>query len=214
VVLGEVKVGFDLTHLPNSVQADIVKYKNENSCTGVGIYRSNVTTTSRGNHQTLPSSSTSTTPTTNALSSKCKAEGYLECEPGYFCPGNLKKYKCAAGYWGNSRRNTGRICDGVCPEGYYCPEGSINPIPCQDKSSYCPLQSSSPISAPLGYYTKSLLVPLGDKSSNVSIYYAISKAEPGFWASGGVKYPCQAGTYGSVAGLSKETCEGSCEGGW
>jgi len=214
LVVGIVKVGFDLNNIPNAIQADIAQYKNKNSCTGVGIYRSNVTVTSRGNHQTLPLSPTSSH-TSDELSSTCSAGGYLECEPGYFCPGDLKKYKCAAGYWGASRRNTQSKCDGPCPKGYYCPVGSTNPIPCQDKSSYCPLQSSSPTSVPPGYYSKSLQVStIKGGNGSLSIFYAVSKAEPGYWAIGGEKYPCEAGRYGSISGLSTKTCEGACDGGW
>ena len=37
------------------------------------------------------------------------------------CSGN-----CSAGYVGNTTGNTAQQCNGVCPAGYFCPNGSTN----------------------------------------------------------------------------------------
>lgn len=46
-------------------------------------------------------------------------------------------------------------CNGLCPEGYYCPIGSSKGIPCGSKegNEYCPQGSNTPLIAPVGYYT-------------------------------------------------------------
>lgn len=55
----------------------------------------------------------------------------LACEQGWYCLAGVKQ-PCAAGLVGSSTRGTSRFCDGPCPAGHYCPEGSFEPTECPD----------------------------------------------------------------------------------
>lgn len=72
---------------------------------------------------------------------------------------------------------------------------------CGDPSRYCPGNSSHPLNVPLGYYST---------GGNESTRYDITIAPAGYFAVKGLVYPCQAGYYGAIAGLSSPTCSGLC----
>ena len=40
------------------------------------------------------------------------------------------QFACPAGTFGNTSSVTDATCSGPCPDGHYCPEGTIDPIPC------------------------------------------------------------------------------------
>ena len=53
--------------------------------------------------------------------------GQEPCAPGTFCANGIIS-KCAAGRY---QPLSGQVrCDNACPPGFYCPEGSAEPIPC------------------------------------------------------------------------------------
>lgn len=94
----------------------------------------------------------------------------------------------------------------MCPAGYYCPEGTADPIPCGNTSLYCPTGSATPSSIPSGYY--------GAGSSDVKLFSRIIKCPKGYFCREGGRHPCLAGYYGDVEGLSAESCVGQCPAGW
>lgn len=55
--------------------------------------------------------------------------GEAQCEAGTFCVGGRRR-PCPSGTFGATTGLTSSICSDICPEGSYCPEGSIEPIPC------------------------------------------------------------------------------------
>lgn len=51
------------------------------------------------------------------------------CEPGYFCTFGIRR-PCPAGTFGNTPRLATAACSRSCPAGFYCPEGTDEPLPC------------------------------------------------------------------------------------
>ncbi|CAM9516373.1 unnamed protein product, partial [Chrysoparadoxa australica] len=60
---------------------------------------------------------------------------------------------CPAGVYGSSEEEQTEVCSGPCPGGYYCPVGTVEPLPCTGSNSYCPLGSSRPQPVDRGYYS-------------------------------------------------------------
>ena len=62
----------------------------------------------------------------------------VACEPGYYCdPRWGVKQPCPAGTYGISSHLKSPLCSGVCPRGFYCPEGTVDP-----KDFPCPIGTS------------------------------------------------------------------------
>ena len=55
--------------------------------------------------------------------------GETECEEGYYCKNGVKRI-CQAGIYGGKKGMTDERCEGTCPAGSMCPEGSVAPITC------------------------------------------------------------------------------------
>ena len=53
----------------------------------------------------------------------------VQCEPGFHCQNGVR-YACRAGTYGETSGLVSEICSGLCPRGFFCPENSVNPIPC------------------------------------------------------------------------------------
>lgn len=55
----------------------------------------------------------------------------LSCLPGSYCVEGVMR-RCPPGRYGSLTRETKPTCEGVCPKGYYCPEGTVGPYsnPC------------------------------------------------------------------------------------
>ena len=51
------------------------------------------------------------------------------CPRGHYCDNGMK-FLCPEGSYGNSTGIFERRCTGFCPAGFYCPEGSIEPLEC------------------------------------------------------------------------------------
>ena len=66
-----------------------------------------------------------------SILSHCRTLYYLS--PGYYCKDGLR-FKCAEGKYGDTSGLHDEMCSGYCPRGHFCPENSINPIPCSPGS--------------------------------------------------------------------------------
>ncbi len=55
--------------------------------------------------------------------------GERKCDPGYFCEGG-KRMQCPPGRYGNVYGETSEFCSGYCPAGSYCPWNTTSPITC------------------------------------------------------------------------------------
>jgi hypothetical protein len=125
-----------------------------------------------------------------------------KCEPGFYCEGGIKKL-CRKGYWGSEYGMINEYCEGLCREGYYCPEGSTSPteIRCGDANVFCTEGSFMPTMVQPGYYSTG-----NDESTRTGE----EKVLKGAYAFKGVRYNCPAGRYGSKDGLSSSDCSGEC----
>ena len=108
-----------------------------------------------------------------------------QCPAGYYCLGGAKR---------------------VCPAGYYCPrEGTVEPVECGNSTVFCVEGSILPERVSAGFFT------VGGLGNTTRDGQRI--APLGYYASEGQVKPCREGHYGSVAGLSDESCSGTCEAG-
>ena len=144
------------------------------------------------------------------------------CSAGMFCPlhGHTSPSgPCHEGYYclygaNSSTPNQGTTAN-VCPEGHYCPTGTVAPINCP-RGAFNPLTMATALSdcqnCPGGKYCNAsgLLQPTGncdegyfcpEGSTNSSSYLCST----GHYcpASSGSPTPCPAGTYSSMKGLAR-----------
>eukprot|EP00501_MAST-03F_sp_TOSAG23-6_P001115 GSMAST32.ASY1.ANO1.1158.1 assembled CDS len=134
------------------------------------------------------------------------------CPMGYWCNTGVKQL-CSAGYFGSSEGLSTKQCSGICPAGYFCywcGRGSTSPTEnsCGSANVYCPKGSGSPQKASEGYYT----FPLSGSPSQANIANRVMQniCVKGNYCTGGIKYTCPPGTYGSIEGLSTSKCSGLC----
>lgn len=139
--------------------------------------------------------------------------GFRKCDVGHYCENGLK-LPCPAGYYGDSIGLNSSKCSGSCPPGFYCPSGTVNKESnfCGSSDRYCPMGSSIPLIATLGYYTV-------DNQGSEEVSTALTRSSQiicprGYFCSEGVKRACPGGTYGSTEGLSSSSCTGLCPEGW
>ena len=99
------------------------------------------------------------------------------------------------GRYGNTLGQVQSTCTDICAQGYYCPEGSVDPrqLNCGSDAVYCPTGSGVPTPVTRGYYT------VGPGYLN---RYSQSPCEPGFWCTGGQRFLCNSGFYGDQFGQS------------
>ena len=108
-----------------------------------------------------------------------------QCQQGFYCSGGVKR---------------------VCPKGHYCPtKGMATPIECGNSTVFCKEHSVEPTRVLKGFFSVG-----GTNTTRDG-----QKMSPlGHYASDGIVKPCREGHYGSVAGLSHDSCMGICDGGW
>lgn len=154
----------------------------------------------------------------------------VQCEPGWWCAGGVKR-SCAGGTYAGTSNATGDSdqgswgrsspCDRQCPTGHYCPPGSIEPIPCStpgDPRYYCPPGSTMRQPVQPRYYTVSSAHARTDTSQGIvdaqtapSLLRSQQALCPvGHYCLGGVKHPCPAGRYGNKHGEVDPQCMGDC----
>jgi hypothetical protein len=135
-----------------------------------------------------------------------------QCEIGYYCPGDGRRYKCPGGTYTDEVGTVSRNCKGDCLRGYYCLEGSSSPIQhaCGNSSVYCVRGSAWPTIATPGFYT----VPTGDDAGAVTLFEGNTThsielpCEPGYYCVKGIKFPCPPGTFGWRYGMTDSSCGG------
>ncbi|CAM9745585.1 unnamed protein product, partial [Discosporangium mesarthrocarpum] len=79
------------------------------------------------------------------------------CPKGSFCQGGVIRL-CPPGSFGNTEGLGEEGCQGVCPAGWYCPLGSVDPyaFPCRGRKNYCPEGSGEPMPVLRGHYAAGL----------------------------------------------------------
>ena len=132
------------------------------------------------------------------------------------------------------------VCASICPEGSYCPKGSVKPLDCpggrygastglgsSDCSGlcfaghFCPPRSISPMQYPCG--NESFYCPSGSSQrSSVALgFYSLPEdvlanrisqlpCNSGMYCTEGVRYSCPAGRYGNTSNLMDSNCTDHC----
>lgn len=133
--------------------------------------------------------------------------GYVHCEKGYYCSLDNIKRPCPSGRYGNIVGLYNESCSGSCPEGYYCPQATVDPYThrCGSATVYCPKGSSVPLTIPEGYYG----VGYDEKTFSERQICPL-----GFYCQKGIKHICPPGYFGSSPGLTSQKCSGECPAGW
>lgn len=139
----------------------------------------------------------------------------IECPKGYFCVGAIR-YKCFAGYFGSSTKNTDGMCDGTCAFGHYCPEGSTTSkqIECGGSDVYCPEGSALPTLVSEGFYTVPGLLDLEIRNLRDVGNLTMSKQTPclpGHWCEGGIIRQCAEGSWGHIYGMRSQSDCAVCQ---
>ena len=114
---------------------------------------------------------------------KSKRTSQAICPSSEYCNDGLR-FKCPPGVYGNTSGLTNSDCTNLCPPGFYCLEGSVNPTRC-----------------PAGRYGSSFGLNTSDCSG---------PCQKGYWCPAGsttkTQVACAAGRYGPVEGLISEQC--------
>lgn len=63
------------------------------------------------------------------LDTKHTRTAQVQCEHGFVCTNGVR-YPCRAGTYGKTSGLYDEDCSGMCPRGFFCPENSIEPLPC------------------------------------------------------------------------------------
>ncbi|CAM9593374.1 unnamed protein product, partial [Ascophyllum nodosum] len=155
----------------------------------------------------------------------------VECEPGFYCVAGRRR-PCASGTYGAVSGLSSPACSGPCDAGYVCGEGAKSPTEalCGGEGElFCPEGSSAQSKAGVGYYTIGGIATATDfptADANVRIGkvsdHPLSKAtrtaeelcQPGYWCSGGLRHPCEPGSFGDAYGMTGSSCSGACSPGY
>ncbi|GMI07372.1 hypothetical protein TrLO_g7543 [Triparma laevis f. longispina] len=117
------------------------------------------------------------------------------CEKGYSCPGGTDHSPCRQGSYqpdpskstclscpaGKYQLNPGNDTCADCTVGHFCPERTVNPIPCGSAALYCPLNSDIVQAVKEGNYSTG-----GTEIKR----HGEAICEAGFACNGGVKSSC------------------------
>ena len=138
------------------------------------------------------------------------------CPPGYYCPAKtVNRYasRCPAGRYGDGGE-VDSSCSGPCAPGYFCIIGSVSSQgqACGSVTHYCPEGSAASVAASTGHYT--ICADGGTSSCTEQTRTGQKAAEPGYYATGGKRYLCPQGTYGTASGSSSSSCGGVCQNGY
>ena len=132
------------------------------------------------------------------------------CPVGSYCQHGIQRV-CPGGTYGDITGLSESTCAGLCPMGWHCPSGTIDPHlkPCSHlPSSYCPEGSASPTMTTLGHYATDSTYKIGGG------YGAEEVCPPGSYCLEGIRHLCPGGRYGSTTQSITPTCDGPCTIGW
>ena len=142
---------------------------------------------------------------------------------------------CAAGYFGGSpdeSNQLGPVCEGECPAGHFCPEGSIKPLACPagsasragaSTSADCQIcapgshanatgsTSCAPCPAPRAFQPQPNST-ICERCPNGATCSATASFDCplGSWCRDGVSNPCPAGKLGNRTRRASPECNGEC----
>ena len=135
------------------------------------------------------------------------------CPTGYYCPGDGRRYPCAAGTYTDREGTVSPECLGPCKKGHYCTSGSSSATQhvCGNSTVYCPRGSPFPTPVHDGFYVAFTGVDGGEQelwdSENTTASVELP-CEPGYYCIRGIKYPCPPGYFGWRYGMTTKECGG------
>ncbi len=112
----------------------------------------------------------------------------IACPKGSYCPaGSSSAFISPTGTYSPNIQMSAPM---ICPAGFYCPQGTINPLGCT-QGSYCPAGSGSPTSCPTGTYNNQV------NSSSISDCLLCPTGTYNNFGTGGITIckPCSRGYY-------------------
>ena len=136
----------------------------------------------------------------------------MSCTAGMFCTGNGLQQatgNCSAGYYCPGGQNSSTPSEYICPEGHFCPPGSIQPQRCASGFFQDEVGQDTCKICPAGFFCDNTIEPV--------VLFNSSICPKGFVCPNGTQYntrfPCNIGTFGNITGLSNlEDCT-PCTGG-
>jgi hypothetical protein len=130
----------------------------------------------------------------------------MVCPLGFYCSGGMA-VPCPAGTYGAAAALSSPACSGPCAAGYTCPAASTTPehTLCGGIAVYCPEGSAIAVLAAPGEYT------LGPTPATRT---GVRPCPSGSYCVGGVRLPCEAGSFGCADRLPTSTCNGPCTAGF
>lgn len=132
------------------------------------------------------------------------------CPRGFYCRGGVQ-FVCPGGTNGEATGLSDESCSGVCPMGWFCPPGTVQPNsnPCgHSPTSYCPAGSPSPVTTTLGFYTIDSTYDFGGGYGGEAV------CPPGSYCLGGERHLCAGGRWGATKQSTRRECDGVCAQGW
>lgn len=139
----------------------------------------------------------------------------LICPPGYYCPGDGRRYDCPPGTYADQPGTFSPICLGQCDPGYYCigRADSRRQFACGGVNVFCVTGSSAPQPVHGGFYG----ISTGPDAGKIALYDPANTTysaelvcEPGYYCIAGVKFPCPPGRFGWRYGATSALCGGLC----
>ncbi|CAM9824345.1 unnamed protein product [Bubo scandiacus] len=148
------------------------------------------------------------------------AQDCQACFPGWFCSQHGQRSPeglCKEGWFCPEGSVSGQHSDYLCPVGHYCPTGSPEPIPCPSGKYQDQAGKSQCETCPAGMFCALKNHP-GDLQENFS-HGVVKPIEcpAGYYCPSGTKaadqYPCPEGTYSNQTGLGNPRQCKPCPGG-
>jgi hypothetical protein len=133
-------------------------------------------------------------------------EAQVACQPGQYCSDGVAA-PCPAGTYGATTALPSAACSGPCAAGYVCPVASTTPThtPCGGIGVYCPEGSAIGVPAAPGEFTE---------GPSPATRTGVLPCPSGSYCVGGMRLPCEGGTFGCADRLSSASCNGPCTAGF
>jgi len=118
------------------------------------------------------------------------------CEPGHYCVDG-ERYECPPGVFGSSHGITNAACDGPCEAGFFCNAAATvsTENECGSVDLYCEIGTAVPTNVRAGFFSTPLNASDRRRSGE-------EVCPMGRYCTGGIPFPCPAGTFGSTRGLA------------
>ncbi len=146
----------------------------------------------------------------DSSSSESIRSDIIVCPMGSTCVNGVKK-ACPGGSYGSTEGLYSESCSGTCPEGFYCPAGSVEPFAhsCgRLPKQHCPAGSERPHVTGWGYFATTAHFNTGGGYGSQEI------CPRGSYCIDGIRSDCPSGHFGSMLQQTNSSCSGLCSAGY